>query len=85
MSNCVKPSAIPWTERVCEEFEKQTGVKLLFDPPRPGERERSTEIHLYTKNFEFREFMGISDEFMESGNENVMANILAGKYQNKSS
>ena len=81
MSNYVRTSAIPWTDRVCEEFEKQTGAKLLYEPPRPGERESTTEIQFYTRGFEFEKQMMFSDEFIESGNEDVAVSILVREWR----
>lgn len=87
MSNYVRTSAIPWAESVCEVFEKQTGVKLLFTPPEPGDRKDTTDVRFHDLTWKFEELMRFSDEFIESGNENVAANILVRKWkrQNKSS
>lgn len=81
MSNYVRTSAIPWVEKVCEEFEKQTGAKLLYEPPRPGDREGSTNINFYTRGFEFEKLICFSDVFIESGNEDVAVSILAREWK----
>lgn len=89
MSNYVNAFAIPFAENVCEEFGKQTGIRLLFDPPSPGSRENTTDIRFHDSTWEFEETMQFSDEFIvnQGSAADVGAGILVRKWnaQNKSS
>lgn len=92
MSNLIAPFAIPWAEAVCEEFEKRTGQKMSFMPPKQkliGKKKHPyISIHYFTPDWKFEDAECTSQSVImnhHSFHAVVVNNLVSSwEHQNKS-